>query len=113
MWKIRMWKKNREMIRFSGRRHTKLGVMSAVIGIINVIGFLTISILSGTSHGNGGIYLGIIGLLLFGFAIFGFCLSYKAFQQKDIFYRFPMIGCGLNGIMIIIFFILYILGFGG
>lgn len=113
MWKIRMWKKNREMIHFSGRRHTRLGVTSAVIGIVNVLGFTTVSILSGTSHGNGGIYLGIIGLLLFGFAIFGFYLSYKALKEKDVFYRFPMIGISLNGLMIIIFLILYIIGFGG
>ncbi|NLP34043.1 MAG: hypothetical protein GX359_02490 [Clostridiales bacterium] len=113
MWKIRMWKRERETLRFSGRSHSKRGIWSAVIGIGIVIGFFTLSILSSNSHGNGGIFLGIIGILLFCFAIYGFRLSYKAFKEKDIFYHFPIIGCGLNGIMIIVLMILYILGLGG
>lgn len=113
MWKIRLWKRNKEMIHFSGRSHTKLGIWSSVVGVAVVMGFLTISMISSSSQGNGGMLLGIIGLLLFGFAIFGFYLSYKAFKQKDIFYHFPIIGCVLNGTMIILLLILYILGFGG
>jgi hypothetical protein len=103
-------RRNKDMIRFAGRRHTQLGILSAIIGITVVLGFLTISILSGLAHGKGGFVLGIVGLLLFSLAIFGFVLSYKAFKQKDIFYRFPIIGIVLNGFMTALFFILYILG---
>lgn len=100
------------MIHFSGRRHTKLGISSTLIGVVTVIGFLTISISSGVAGGRGSIVLGIIGILLFCLAIFGFVLSYKAFKKKDIFYRFPIIGAVLNGFMIILLLTLYILGFG-
>lgn len=106
-------RKNKEMIHFSGRRHTKSGILSMVIGIVVVVGFLTLSIISGLNRGQGTILLGIIGLLLFGLSIFGFVLSYKAFKKKDIFYRFPIAGAVLNGFMTIIFMIIYILGFGG
>ncbi len=105
--------KNKEMIHFSGRRHTKTGIFSMVIGLIVVIGFLTLSIISGINKGHGSFLLGVIGLLLFGLSVFGFVLSYKAFKKKDIFYRFPVIGAVLNGFMTIIFLIVYILGFGG
>lgn len=100
------------MIHFSGRRHTKLGITSALIGALVVIGFLTVSISSGVAGGRGGIVIGIIGILLFCLAIFGFILSYKAFKKKDIFYRFPIIGAVLNGFMTILLLTLYILGFG-
>src|SRR5690554_1657090 len=113
MWKLAIWKRNREMIHFSGRSHSRIGILAAIIGILVVAGFITISILSSTSNGNGGLILGVIGFLLFGLGIFGFVLSYKAFKEKDIFYRFPIIGVALNGIMIVVFFILYILGIGG
>lgn len=103
-------KRNKDMIRFAGRRHTRLGVISAVIGIAVVLGFFIISVLSGVAHGNGGQILGVVGLILFALAVFGFVLSYKAFKQKDIFYRFPLIGIVLNGIMTTLFFILYVLG---
>ena len=106
-------KKNKEMIHFSGRRHTKTGILSMIIGIATVAGFLALSFVSGMNGGRGGFALGVIGLLLFGLSVFGFILSYKAFKKKDIFYRFPIAGAILNGFMTIIYMIVYILGFGG
>lgn len=106
-------KRNKEMIHFSGRRHTKLGICSMVIGILSVLGLLTASILSGVYHGKGGIILGVAGIGLFALSVCGFVLSYKAFKKKDIFYRFPIIGAVLNGFMTIILLIIYILGIGG
>jgi uncharacterized membrane protein len=101
------------MIHFSGRRHTKLGILSAIIGFVVVAGFIIISILSAVAKGGGSLLLGLIGIGLFFLAAFGFVLSYKAFKQKDIFYRFPIIGAILNGIMTVFLLIIYILGFRG
>lgn len=108
----KFWKRNKEMIHFSGRRHTKTGIFSTIIGSAVVLGFLIISIVSGYARGNGSIILGIIGLLLFGLSVFGFVLSYKSFQKKDIFYRYPIAGAVMNGFMTILFLVLYILGLG-
>lgn len=110
---MKMPKWNKDMIKFSGRSHTKLGVFSAVIGFAVVIGFISISMISAKSRGDGGLILGLMGLLLFGMAIFGFVIAYKSFQQKDIYYRFPIIGVALNGIMTVLLLMIYIIGFGG
>jgi hypothetical protein len=110
---MKLFKKNRDMIKFSGRSHTKLGIISAVIGIAVVIGFITISIISGLMKGNGGFILGVIGICLLPLAIYGFYFSYQALKQKDIFFRFPIIGAVLNGLMAIVLLIIYVLGFGG
>lgn len=104
------WKHNKEMIHFSGRRHTKTGIFSTVIGCTSILGFLTVSILSGAAGGNGGLLLGVVGLLLFALSVFGFVMSYRSFQKKDIFYRFPLVGGILNGLMVIILLIIYIVG---
>lgn len=103
-------KHKKDMIHFSGRKHTKMGIFSAIIGAAVVLGFLAISIISGLSNGKGGELLGVIGILLFCLAVFGFVLSYKACNKKDIFYRFPVIGVILNGLMTILLLVLYILG---
>ena len=108
---IRLFKK-KEMISFSGRKHTKLGVISALIGISTVMGFIITCIISGLKKSEGGFIFGVIGLLLLALSAFGFVLSYKAMKQKDIFYRFPIIGALLNGIITIFLFIIYIVGFG-
>ncbi len=105
-----LFRRNKEMIHFSGRRHSKMGICSAAIGLIVVIGFLVISIISGYQRGEGGFVLGVMGILLFCLAIFGFVLSYRTFKKKDIFYRFPVIGVVLNGLMSILLLILYLLG---
>jgi len=101
------------MIHFSGRRHTKMGIASAIMGIVVVIGFLALSIRSGLAGGNGSFLLGVLGLLLFVLAVCGFVLSYQALKQKDIFYRFPVIGVVLNGIMTVLLLIVYLIGFAG
>ncbi len=107
-----MHKRDKEMIHFSGRRHTKTGIASTVIGSIAVLTFIALSVVSGMAKGKGGFILGLIGLLLFALTVFGFVLSYRAFKKKDIFYRFPVIGIVLNGFMTILLLILYIIGIG-
>ena len=105
------FKKEKEMIHFSVRRHTKTGIASTILGGVVILGFLVLSIVSSTARGNAGMLLGVFGILLFGISIFGFYLAYKAFKKKDIFYRYPIIGAVLNGIMAILFLVLYIIGF--
>lgn len=105
-----LFKRNKGTIHFSGRRHTKTGILASLIGFIVVIGFSCISMISGLNRGNGSFYLGLIGFFLFFCAVTGFILAYKAFKKKDIFYRFPIIGLTVNGIMIIILLVIYIMG---
>ncbi len=107
---MRFLHRNREMIHFGVRRHTKMGIASMIIGIVVILGFITISMISGLAGGNGGFILGVAGILLFALSVTGFVLSYKACKKKDIFYRFPILGAALNGVMTILLMILYILG---
>lgn len=109
---MKLFKRNIEMIHFSARRHTKTGIFSTVVGVVVVLGFLTISVISGLARGKGGFALGVLGILLLTLSIFGFVLSYRSFKKKDIFYRFPVIGAVLNGLMTIFLLVIYILGFG-
>lgn len=105
-----LFRRNKEMIHFSGRRHTRMGIVSTIIGVLVILGFLTICIISGMAGGKGGFILGVTGLLLFVLSVTGFVLSYKAYKKKDIFYRFPIIGSVLNGFMLIVLLVIYLLG---
>lgn len=106
-------KRNKDMIRFSGRNHTVAGICSTIIGAASVLGFVIISFISGVARGKGSVFLGIIGFLLFALAIVGFVMAYKSFKKKDIFYRYSVIGAALNGFMIILLFIIYLIGIIG
>lgn len=103
-------KRKKEMIHFSGRKHTVMGIASAAMGLFEILGFIIISIISGLAGGKGGAALGVAGILLFCMAVAGFLLSYRSFKKKDIFYRFPVMGMVMNGFMIIFLLIIYMLG---
>lgn len=105
-----LFKRNKGSIHFSGRRHTKTGIIATILGVVVVAGFSAISLASGLNKGNGGFVLGLIGILLFAISVTGFVLAYKAFKKKDIFYSFPIIGVVLNGLMMVILLIIYIMG---
>lgn len=75
-----------------------------------VLGFVAISIISGIYGGEGGLLIGIAGIFLFVLSVFGFILSYRELKQRDIYYRFPMIGIISNGLMLVILMVIYILG---
>lgn len=102
--------KKKETIQFSGRRHTRVGILTAIIGLIVVLGFIGLSIVSGVYGGEAGLIIGIAGIALFVLALFGFILSYRELKQRDIYYRFPMMGIIANGIMLVILVIIYIMG---
>jgi len=105
-----LFKRNKGKIHFSGRKHSVLGIIATIIAVLVIAGFLAISFISGVNHGNGGFILGIVGLILFIAAVAGFILAYRSFRKKDIFYIFPIVGIALNGLMIIVLFIIYMVG---
>jgi len=100
----------RSNIKFKGREHSKKGILSMMLGLLSLITFIVISFISGYNKGMGGIWLGVIGLICAACSVFGFILSTKSFKEKDIYLTAPIIGIGLNGVMLIVYFCLYIVG---
>lgn len=104
-----MFHKNK-MIHFSGRIHPIKGIIAAILGILIILGFGVISVLSALDGGNGSLMIGVVGLILLAVSIIGFVLSYQSMKEKDIFYVYPIIGIISNGVMLILLFVLYVIG---
>jgi hypothetical protein len=105
-----MFKHKKDVFKFSGRSHSKKGLISVSAGIISLITLLVLSIISSYSKGNGGLILGIIGMVLFVISIVGFVLGIKGCREKEIYYTAPIAGMVLNGFLSILFFTLYMVG---
>lgn len=103
--------RRRGIIKFQGRNHSKRGLISMLVGLLVVISFLTIAFISGVNQGKGELILGGVGMVSFFLAILGFLLGIKSFREKDIFFVAPILGVGSNGIMMVLLFSLYIVGF--
>ncbi|HHT97344.1 MAG TPA: hypothetical protein GXZ90_05565 [Clostridiales bacterium] len=99
-----------EKFYFSGRQNSKKGILSFVIGILNLIIFLIISIFLSQSISTTNLWIGIYGLIALAISIFGFYIGYKSTFEKDIFFKFPILGIAFNSLLMVFLIILYLLG---
>lgn len=100
--------KRREAYTFTDRTHPKEGIFSVITGALLFLCFLVLFLV--TSMHQGGKIIGVLGILIFFGAIGGIWLSMRGMKKEDIYYRFPIIGIVLNGIVIVMSVSLYFIG---
>ena len=93
---------NRKRIRFSDKKHPKHGIISVVLGVLSIIILLT--------KGRAGMEIGALGLATMVLSIIGFVLAVRCNKEEDIYHVTPAVGSVLNGIMILLFMVLFIKG---
>ena len=64
------------------KKHSKKGIISCSLLVIECILFVVGVVQSYKNKGNGGIYLGIIGILIVLFALIGAYLAYMGLKEK-------------------------------
>ena len=101
---------NRKRIRFSDKKHPKNGIISVVLGVLSIIILLTLCIVSGHAKGRAGMEIGALGLATMVLSIIGFVLAVRCNKEEDIYHVTPAVGSVLNGIMILLFMVLFIKG---
>ena len=100
----------RRNYKFTNKRHTKTGIISSGIGLFVLLllsGLFYLSYAKSGEIGNVAGFLGFVGMLA---TIVGLGMGVKGCREEERFYLFSHIGCILNGILLVIFIILYILG---
>ncbi|BCJ93449.1 hypothetical protein acsn021_10180 [Anaerocolumna cellulosilytica] len=105
-----MLKHKKEIFKFSGRSHSVKGIVSVILGTASLLFFILLAVISSISHGNGGMAIGILGIILLVVSISGFILGIKACIEKEIYYTAPIIGMVMNGLLFLGLFLLYIVG---
>ena len=90
----------RKMYSFEERRHSQMGITSTVLGIVAVIIILALIYVAAYYKGNGGAYLGSIGITAIVITIYGLICGLRSFKEKNKIYTFSKIGSLLNGILI-------------
>lgn len=100
----------RRKIQFTDKKHPLQGILSALLAALSFAMMIILFVCSGMEKGNGRImygYLGILNLLL---SVTGFVLSLRCLKREDIYVTTPTIGSVFNGVIIIIYLILYFMG---
>lgn len=100
----------RKRIRFTERSHPMMGILSVLLGIVALIVLFVLCYISGKEKGNSGIAIGVIGMLSMIMSIVGFFMANKCWRKEDIYMITPTVGSILNGILVIVFLLLFFIG---
>lgn len=100
----------RKKIQFTDKKHPMLGIISALIALVSLTVMIILFVGSGLAKGNAGIAYGYIGILNLIISVVGFVFSLRCYKQDEIYMTTPTIGSVVNGIIIIVYLILYFVG---
>ncbi len=103
-------KEKKRRLHFSGRTHARGGVISTVMAGIGWIIFAALCVYSSSTGGNAATVAGILGILDGIFALAGMIVAFRGFYERDVYYVMPAVGMSLNGILFVVYFILYLMG---
>ncbi len=104
-------KEKKTSLRFAGRQHARGGIISTVMAGIAWVIFIALCVYSSSTGGNAAVVAGGIGIVDAVLALAGMVVSYQGFKEREVFYLLPTVGMILNGILFVLYFSLYFMGF--
>lgn len=87
--------------KFTNKKHSPKAVMSTVFGVLSVASLVTLVYLSYLRAGQVPVNYGIAMILALVFAIVGCVLGVLAWQEREKFKVFAIIGLVLNGVALL------------
>ncbi len=97
-------------LNFQGKKRSKRGVISMVLSLLSLAGFVTASVMSGIAKGAAGIVVGYIGIGCLLVAAIGFYLGARSLRERDIRYLHPVFGMAVSGLLLVALIALYLTG---
>lgn len=100
----------KKSFKFTDKKNPITGIISTLIAAIIMIVMVVVCYQSSLSAGNGGLWLGIVGMLALLASLGGIVLALLCLREKEVYYTFGIAGILLNGLLFITFFVIYIVG---
>lgn len=100
----------RRKIQFTDKKHPFIGIVSMLIAVLSLVFIIALFVCSSMEKGRGGIHYGYLGILNLVLSAVGFVLSLRCYKKEEIYMTCPAIGSVLNGLIIILYLILYFQG---
>ncbi len=86
-------------------------IFSFVFAVVSFSILIFTSILSAISKGNAGIIAGILPMFAMIISIAGLVLAYRSLRNDDVKLKHVYTGLITNGLLVIVYLVLYIIGF--
>lgn len=89
-------------------KDTKIGLLT---GIVTMVILILLFIYSTLKRGNAGVGVGLVGMIVMVAGCYGLIMSIRGIKKKDcMYFTIPVIGIGLNGLVFVSTFVLYVVG---
>ncbi len=100
----------KRMYSFAEKKHSQRGLVSSVFGGISLVIFLALAYVAYYMNGQGGAYLGSIGLTGVLFSLMGLFLGLLSFGEENTFHFFSKLGSILNGCVLAVWIFVILIG---
>lgn len=100
----------KKMYSFTEKKHSQRGITSTVLGTLSLILFCVLSYIAFFMEGQGGPYLGAIGMSAFFLAAAGFIVGMLSFREKHILHFFSKLGSILNAAILVVWIFVILIG---
>lgn len=101
---------SRRKIQFTDKKHPLIGIVSMLVAIASLLLMLGLFIGSGMEKGSGGVLYGYLGILNLALSVVGFVFALRCYKKEDVYMSTPTVGSFVNGMIIIVYLILYFWG---
>lgn len=87
-----------------------MAILSCGLAVLSLGIFAVLCFMSGETNGHSGVEAGILGIVCAVISIIGFVMAWISLNQDNIRTLFPTIAAVSNGLLILLYLIVYILG---
>lgn len=103
-------KRKNKNYKFTEKKRSVRGICACVGAGISILMFFVMIGNAIGQAGNGGAYLGGLGVIALFIGVASFIEAVQAVQEKNTFKTIPYLGVGLSGVVTVAWIILYLLG---
>lgn len=95
---------------FAPDANAKGGVEATIAAGVSLAFLLITAFVSFAFEGNGGTFLGAMGMFSFLLSAYGFYLGIKSFSERHVNHRYSIIGSLASGILAVLWLALFLVG---
>ena len=97
-------------IKFTDKKHSRNGILSTILGAVSAGLLFCLLAAAYLTSGQGGKAVAVLGLLAFFVACAGAWYGVLGRREEDSYRLFPDLGIGINGLLLVGFVMIYIMG---
>lgn len=100
----------RRRYKFSDKSQSAGGIFSTIFAILAAAAFAAAIGISFQNRGEGGIGIGVLGILTLFFSAYGLYMGIRSFREEEIFFLFSWVGSIANAVFLLGMLMLILLG---